>query len=181
MYQPHTAAVFRHHCDCSHPCQSTLTPCHRQRHQRHTVPTDPSIPATGAPPTRVCEPASHREPQQAAARARAILRLMLTLTGFHIPPWTVTCEIYAKKQKFPLWKNVQAARASLLAGPPPFFSPLSSRHPGHTQLFTGRTVRKQNRAVPVLSKGTWPAHSVHKDYDCPDDINLVPARISLPF
>lgn len=112
MYQPHTAAVFRHHCDCSHS-QSTPTPCHRQRHQRHTVPTDPSIPATGGPPTRVCEPASHREPQQAAARARAILRLMLTLTGFHIPPWTVTCEVYAKKQKFPRGKNVQAARASL--------------------------------------------------------------------
>lgn len=38
---------------------------------------------------------------------------MLTLTGFHIPPWTVTCEVYAKKQKFPLGKNVQAAGASL--------------------------------------------------------------------
>lgn len=30
---------------------------------------------------------------------------MLTLTGFHIPP----CEVYAKKQKFPPGKNVQAA------------------------------------------------------------------------
>lgn len=79
--------------------------------QQYTVPRDPSTPATGAHPTRVCDPAGHREPQQAAARA--ILSLILTLTGFHIYPWTVTCEVYAKKQKFPLGKNVQAAGASL--------------------------------------------------------------------